>query len=203
MIIELFHLFDKVYLLSDNCKYRLKCRFKEHILLTGERILKPGNICNDLAFVHTGMLRGYVRHNGKEITTRFGVPGDLCFDPKSYFFQTASPESIRAVRESLVYSLTRADVETIYQEFPEFRNLTDIYFRLGYVMAEEWLYAFRAGKPRERFDWANQRFPHLLNDAGNLLSSTYFGFAADTISRFKKSDVPRSSLNHIFNDRTN
>ncbi|MEO6550150.1 MAG: cyclic nucleotide-binding domain-containing protein [Ferruginibacter sp.] len=83
-------------------------------------LLKSGNRCSDLTFVHSGLLRMFATTDTKEVTQWITTKGYFTGDLSSFIFETPSRLSIQAL----------ADAE--YQPFQK-RTINDwaIYYRSG------------------------------------------------------------------------
>ena len=51
----------------------------------GEQILKEGEICRNIYYVHQGLIRQYYHKNGKELTEHLGVEGTIFMCIESLF----------------------------------------------------------------------------------------------------------------------
>ena len=195
MNLDIFRHFDALYPVSNNCKYHLQQRFTVNFLTKGDCLLRAGTVCTNLSFVQNGLLMGYVPQKRDKICCRFASSGDICIVPHSYFLQQPSQETIRAVEDSVVYSLARNDVESVYQQFPEFRVLTGLYFSKAHIEAEDCLFIMRSLKPLERYEWLITHFEKYGDRISGKSWASFLGVRPETLSKYKhQNKKPDSDL---------
>jgi len=89
----------------------------------GEFLLHQGEIGKTVFYVEKGLLRLFTNHKNKEISTWFAKEGDFVFNPKSFHNETPSHESIQAIEDCVIYSVSKSiwfqvsTIESIYAYF--------------------------------------------------------------------------------------
>ncbi|MBS0653906.1 MAG: cyclic nucleotide-binding domain-containing protein, partial [Verrucomicrobia bacterium] len=86
----------------------------------GEFFVKEGQVCRTLLFIHRGLFRYYLLHEGKDITKDFAVDSQnpFCTSFTSFMLQKPSEIWIEALETSQVWAWDKSDVEPLFEHHP-------------------------------------------------------------------------------------
>jgi len=84
-------------------------------------ILKPGSVCKHLYFLENGAVSYFTFQNDKEEITNQINPPFLFTSVESFFQQIPSEEGIKAEEESVLWMISRDDVQNL-MEIPSWKN---------------------------------------------------------------------------------
>lgn len=98
-------------------------------LQKGERLFDEGDICRELVFVASGMLRQFYFKNGHDVTEHFSYEGSVLICIESFFKQEPTRLLAEALEPSTVYLLPYSslrpqlasswDIDTLYRRILE------------------------------------------------------------------------------------
>lgn len=147
--------FLSFYLPNGNLQPLLDC-FHEIKIKKGKHLLKPGNDCNFLAFIQKGSFRVYYYDiKGKEIITWFSFTEMVITDLLGLFTTGKAQFYVEALEDSLLYKITKKDLEKLYEAFP-------IYQEFGRKFAEEALTMLMQRTMSLHTKTAEERYRELL-----------------------------------------
>lgn len=185
-VITLFALLNYLHPLNKGLqKYILKnsypCKLNK-----GKYLLKAGDVCTHIYFVKTGLLRGFIQDEGKEITTWITVENDLVAGINSFFTQVADDENIQALEDCELIAFSSADLERMYSLFPSFNIIARKLYQKNYIDAENRALIARLKSADKKYDHFLKSQPHLINRVAIKYIASYLGIATETLSRLRQ-----------------
>jgi len=185
-----------IHPLSPDLRDHLFRVLKSTELKKKDRLLKAGEVCRQIYFVEQGLFRcSYVEHF-KEVCVWFMKEDDVIVSVSSFFPQEPSYQSIHAMENSRVYSITYDELQQIYYRFPEFNYIGRVLTEKYYYLSEERHYLLRMKTASERYDHFVRRYPDFLERLPATHIASYLGIALETLIRIKnkkqKSDLDQA-----------
>ena len=161
-------------------KFRVKKIKKKEI------ILNEGNICRDVLFVETGLLRIYfVDRDGEEKTFHFSLENTFAADYESFLKQIPSNYSIQALEDT---TLILMSLEMLQDGYEKLRYGE----KLGRLIAEDYFFIFNdkiqsiyTKTPIERYYNLNKKFPKILQRIPQHYIASYLNISLVHLSRLK------------------
>ncbi len=182
---ELIDWLNSIYPLSDECKNYLRSVIRDRTLKKGELLLKEGEICENLYFVQYGLLVCYYKMGRLKVTDWFFWEGETVVSVESFYDRVKSKDTIKAVKESLLYYIAFDELQYLYDHYLEFnyigRVLTLKYFRIWHNLVRN----TRLLTTEERYRNLVDSHPEILLRVPLKILATYFGMAPETISRLR------------------
>lgn len=162
-----------------------KARYSE--LQKGELFVKEGAICNDLIFIHQGLLRYYLLHEGHDITKDFALDtqNPFCTAYTSFMLQKPSEIWIEALEPCTLVTWHNTDVLPLFQDHP-------LWLRFAKGMADKLFYR-KEKKELELLKYsAEERYRHFLLDFPGLSQrvpqyhiASFLGITPESLSRIR------------------
>jgi CRP-like cAMP-binding protein len=149
------------------------------------QLLRPGQVARQLHFVERGLVRGYAVHDGQEISSWFMAEGDFVISIVSFFAQQPSTEYLELLEPSVVYSIDRLQLDTLYRTFPEFNYVGRMLTERYYVLSEQRAYQLRTLSAKERYAQLVQGFPQLAQRVPLKYLASHLGISPETLSRLR------------------
>ena len=158
-------------------------------------ILKPGEVCDRLYYIHKGLLRCYYIHTdddtglSTEISTWFMRERDVCVSVESHYLQEPSYEYIQALEHSELFSIAKSDLDAIYRKHLEF-NFTGRELTTHYLV--EWvrqINGIRKLKVAERYEALRKRDPELLQRVPQKYLASFLDTTPETIARIRSGAI--------------
>jgi len=163
-----------------------------------EILLKPGEVCKNLYFIHQGLLRCYYvlppRKKGgeeREVSTFFLRENDFCVSVISFYTQTAGKEFIQAEEPTKVSFISHDNLEKAYLKFMNF-NYNGRLFTVKYLIElAGQLENIRRLNGAARFAELLKRDPELLRRVPQKYLASYLGVTPTSLSRMLSNEKKR------------
>lgn len=149
--------------------------FKPKNFEKGDYFVKEGRVSLQLGFIESGLFQYYtLTEKSEERTTYIALEGTLVASLLTYLQETPSRENIRAISKSVLWIVSKNDVQRLIEDLPSFR---DFYRRII-----EWQICCI---DKSRFDLialsAEQRYQKLMEEEPQLLQKVPLQYIASMI----------------------
>jgi CRP-like cAMP-binding protein len=151
-----------------------------------EPLLKEGEICKNVFYIHTGLIRFYFVADGREITTGFMADNQFASDYSSFLLQKPSQKNIEALYKTETVFFTHEVTQKLYKTIPAFQIF-------GRRMAENLFLTFDEENTRLNTLNPEARYLRLINKSSPLLQkipqymlASYLGITPEHLSRIRK-----------------
>ena len=126
-------LFNQIAPISVELSNEILTTLKPLQLSQGSFFIQPNEVCDKICFLENGMLVSYhYNEKGNEICNWLMKNGDIVISVYSFFSQNPAEEYIKAIENCTLWYITFAELERLYQKYPEFnyigRKLTEYYY---------------------------------------------------------------------------
>jgi len=186
---NLLSFLHSIHPLSEGLRQELHLTVKHKAIAKKGFLLKPGQVCRNIFFIHGGLLRAFYEKDGTEVSSWFMKEGDICVSIDSFYDQAKSYESIQAIEDTELFFIEHAELENIYRMHSEFnwigRVLTIQYLKLW----GQQLYAMRMQTAAERYAWLLAQHPDLLLRVPHKYIASYLGITPETLSKIRCSTM--------------
>jgi len=162
------------------------------LLQRNEKLLQQGQICRHKTFIVTGLLRTYgIADDGREAILQFSPENTWILDAESYDKQVPSRFNIAAVEKSEVLMWTKDEYDTLLEELPVLRQLSQqLISRSGHNNRQR-LFTVLSASPEEKYDNFIHQYPDLLSRLPLHMIAAYLGISLKTLTRIRHSRLPR------------
>jgi CRP-like cAMP-binding protein len=149
-------------------------------------LLKEGQTAKKIYFINEGFARAfYQTPDGRECTSWFMGGGDFMISVYSFFTQQPAAENIELLEDTDLLSMTWAQLQSIYADYPEFNFTGRIITQKYYMESEERNILLRTLTARERYERLLQTHPQILKHASLGQVASYLGITQETLSRVR------------------
>ncbi|WP_316636453.1 Crp/Fnr family transcriptional regulator [uncultured Flavobacterium sp.] len=162
-------------------KYFIVEKFKKD-----ELIIQEGRICNKVYFIKSGIVRRFCLEDGIEVTKWIYTENQFITSLSSFFEQKPSFESFQACEETIVYSLSYDDEQTLL-EYPLFSKFHIRQLRFYLSRINEFHHLFRTMNAQERYSYLLHFFPQIILKAKLKHVASLIGVSQETLSRIRAS----------------
>jgi CRP-like cAMP-binding protein len=138
-----------------------------------------------MCFIKKGLLRAFYVKGENEVSSWFMKEGDICVSIESFYGQRPGYEYIQAIEDTQLYYLYYAELELIYQKFPEFNVIGRILTIKYLTLWSEQLYAIRMQNAKERYEWLLQFHPELIQRVPQKFIASYLDITPETLSKIR------------------
>ncbi|ABG58398.1 Crp/Fnr family transcriptional regulator [Cytophaga hutchinsonii] len=140
-------------ILSDNELQKINAVIKTKFLKKNGFLIKEGAVCDEIAWIKTGILRSYYSNvEGKETTKCIAFENELTAAYSSFITQEPTFENIHALCDSELLVLKRTDLYALYAGSAEWQNVGRILTELHYIDLEKRTVSFQKQTGKERYE---------------------------------------------------
>lgn len=153
----------------------------------GKLLVKPSTENKGYYFIVKGVLRGYIKEEGREITTWINEENEMVGPIRNLGldFHIPTPEYLQALEDSELILMPYNVIEYVYSHFPESNIIGRMLMESNYRDAEQRAFICRIPA-------AEKRYRHFVATQGRLLSriplkyiASYLNMTLETMSRIR------------------
>jgi CRP-like cAMP-binding protein len=163
--------------------------FKLKTIKKGDFLLKEGKRCDNLSFVHSGLLRMFISTADKEITQWISTKGYFSTDLSSFVFETPSRLSIQALSDTEVYTITKSEYLKIGEVVPKWNELEKLFIVRCFIILEERIFSHLSMTAEERYTYFFEHNKELFNQVPLQYIASMLGMTPETFSRIRKKQL--------------
>jgi CRP-like cAMP-binding protein len=177
--------FLSFYLPGQNLQPFLDC-FHEVRIKKGKHLLTPGKDCNYLAFIQQGSFRVYYYDiNDKEIITWFSFTEMVITDLLGLYTTGKAQFYVEALEDSIIYKITKQDLENLYSEFPIYREFGQKFAEEALTMLMHRTMSLHTKSAEERYKELLQ-LPDFMQKIPLKYLASFLGVTDTSLSRIRK-----------------
>jgi len=176
--------------LSAAAENFISSKIRREVLPKNTLLHRADEICEKVYFIEKGLVRWfYCNENGKEVTDSFASENSFVTAFDSFFQRQPSRYFIEVLEDSILYSMTAAEVEKELEEFPETQKVTHLILVqiIGQMLDKNAALQFRNAKQRYRY--MTEKHPEILQRASLFHIASYLGITPETLSRIRKNTI--------------
>ncbi|MGN6605018.1 MAG: Crp/Fnr family transcriptional regulator [Ginsengibacter sp.] len=165
-------------------------------------ILRPGANPQYFYFIIKGVIQGYIKENGKNITTWIMQEGEIAGAFRAVGTGKPTDEYIQALEDCELVAIPISTTDYLYDHFPETNVIARRLWEFKYRQAEERAYMVRIPNASKKYNHFNQVYPGLVNRISLKYIATFLGMTLETLSRIrsqkpKKAIMPAGELTKV------
>jgi len=164
-------------------------------VLKNDFILKQGQVCKSITFVHSGILRAYyLDKHGKESTIMFAVQDWWITDMYCFINPQPAMLNIEAVESSSILQLQKSDLDNLYIQVPKFEKFFRIIMQNAYIREQLRIIQNLSLSAEERYNNFLAKYPQVAKQVKQKQIASYLGITPEFLStiRANKSKKPIS-----------
>lgn len=154
-----------------------------------ELVLKEGDVCREILYVHTGLIRQFYHKKGRILTEHLAVDGTIVMCIESLFREEPTILQIEAVEPSICYALPKQKLEEV--------ALHNVNIQILYrKILEESLILSQVHADLVRFETAQNRYkrlrklmPKVVQRAPLNYIANYLQMTPETLSRVRSATL--------------
>jgi CRP-like cAMP-binding protein len=173
----LYHLFNKIYPLSDDFWNDFGAASTENILPRKTILLKQGRAIKKIYFIVKGLARAYYLKNDTDITSRFLRENELIIPINN--------ENVELLEETILIAIDLDRLSDLHKKYPELNFVMRAITEYDYILSEQRSYAMRMKSARQRYEDLLQSDPQIFLRAPLKHIATFLGMKPETLSRIR------------------
>lgn len=151
----------------------------------GDLFAQEGRISDQLALVEKGLFQFFCDRNGDEVTTYTAGPGDFIVSIGSFLKLQPARESIRALSDSVVWTIARQAFTQLRQNLPSFEPFYVGLLEEQINCIEESRYNLLTLTAEQRYQKLMEEEPHLLQEVPLQYLASILGVTPRHLSRIR------------------
>ncbi|HLZ86630.1 MAG TPA: cyclic nucleotide-binding domain-containing protein [Puia sp.] len=164
----------------------------------GDIILTAGDICDQIFFIESGLVRShYYNEDNEEVTNWLMREGDICIAVLSFLRRASSFETHTALEPCRCWSISHEQLYETYRLYPEFIYHGLVITGEYYCRGEERTVYFKMQPKLARYKLFMEHFPELANRVSNKHLATFLGLRGRSLD-----DAKKAYLNDLKRDRS-
>lgn len=183
---QLFQLLQAIYPMSEDMILYLSKAFEYRKIRKGEFLLKQGQVSRYLFFIERGLVRSFHQQGNKEVVTWFKTEGHVVLVYESYYEEAPSMESIEALEDCEIYRITHANLQHVYDTYPESNYLGRVLTEKYYCMLWKVFHYTKLTSATERYQYFIEHFPQWVNRVPEKDIAAFLGVTPSHFSRSKR-----------------
>ncbi|MBS1576733.1 MAG: Crp/Fnr family transcriptional regulator [Bacteroidetes bacterium] len=155
-------------------------------ILKGKFLLKPGNNTGEYIYlIIKGVIRAYIKEEGKEITTWINEENEIVGSIRSLGLYKSSDEYLQAIEDTELIGIPYRTIEHLYDTYPEANIIGRKILEESYRDAEERAYISRIPSAEKKYKRFIDTRPQLVNRVSLKYIASYLGMTLETLSRVR------------------
>ncbi len=155
----------------------------------GKYLIKPSQDSPDLFLILKGVVRAFLREDGREITTWINEELEVVGSIRSLGLRIPSREYIEAIENCSLISIPYPVIERLYEEFPESNVVGRKMLEENYRGAEERAYICRIPSAEKKYQRFIETRPGLVDRVSQKYVASYLNMTNETLSRVRKKNA--------------
>ena len=151
----------------------------------GEFLVREGQICHKIAYINEGLFRIFNSKDGIEINTCFCKENSITTSFDSFVNQTPSTESIQALENSVLVTLSSGNLAKL-------QNASAIWQNIRQLLTEKECLRLSYRANSLSFESALEKYENLLKSQPEIIQrvsiqhiASYIGVSRETLSRIR------------------
>jgi hypothetical protein len=149
-------------------------------------LLRAGEICHQLSFVESGLLRCFYCKGNKEISSHFVQEGEVGWSPRSFLLQCKGIEYIQALERTHIVMLSFDHIQCICRDFPLFATVRQQIAEASLIAHEQRMQAMWMQRSDEKLAWFARCNPGLMEKVTGRHLASYLGITQVMLSRLHR-----------------
>ncbi|MGZ5218632.1 MAG: Crp/Fnr family transcriptional regulator [Chitinophagaceae bacterium] len=151
------------------------------------KLLKEGQACRFLSYVHSGALRSYcLDKEGKESTIMFAVADWWVTDMYCYLNDKPAMMYIEAIEDSRIFQLTKENFDNLFSGIPKFERFFRILMQNAYTREQLRIIENLTLSAEERYDRFLLKYPRIVQQVTQKQIASYLGITPEFLSTIRK-----------------
>lgn len=155
-------------------------------------ILKEGQLCKTISYIHSGTLRAYyIDKSGKESTIMLAIADWWITDMYCFINQQPAMLYIEAVENSSIFQLQKIDLEKLYLQVPKFERFFRILMQNAYIREQLRVIQNLSLTAEERYNNFLEKYPQIVKQVTQKQIASYLGITPEFLSAIRANKMKK------------
>jgi len=155
-------------------------------------LLKTGDFCNSVFFIHEGYCRIFHNNEGKEVNINFHFENEFITNIKSYTKKERSEYSIQACENMVIVKIKKNElIERAFKNTQEFEIFGRKMLEFMIMDQDEHLNLFKLYNPQQRYEYIEKNRPEIIQRVALTQIASYLGVTRETLTRIRKKKMTK------------
>lgn len=146
-------IFNSLQLLPENELNKLDALLTERKLKKGDFLIRENQICNEIVFIKSGVLRSFFLNNkGNEITNCITFENEFMAAFASFITRTPTEENIQAIFDTELQIISHENLELLYKNSIHWQEAGRKIAEMEYVTLQQRMVSFQKLTGKERYE---------------------------------------------------
>ncbi|TJZ59948.1 Crp/Fnr family transcriptional regulator [Sphingobacterium olei] len=183
---EMLHFFHSLFPLSKPVMVYVLENTRYIKVTKGKFIRSPLDNTETIYFIVKGLMRGFIRDEGVEITTWINEENNVVGSIRNLGLDVDTEEYIQALEDTLLIAISRTCLDELYDRYPETNIIGRKTLEMYYREAEERAYLCRLPSAEKRYKRLAQTRKGLIDRVRLKYLASYLGMKKETLCRIRK-----------------
>jgi len=163
-----------------------KVYFKPRSVAKGEFICNAGEVCKEVAFIESGLMRSFYNLKGKEVTRFVLMKNNFITALSSFISQKPSSENLQAIKDTELYVISYDDIQRLYSEYPKWQELGRLVIEKSHLQLERRVFELISMTASDRYRSIAKDQPGIIDNVPLQYIASIIGVKPETLSRIRK-----------------
>ena len=184
---EIIRKINDIYPLSGELELLLRQTIRRNVVRKKQKLLRRGDVCTRLYFIEQGLLRLFVKTGNKDRSSWFMLEGDIATSVTSFFGRVPSLETIEALEDCVLWSVSWLELQDLYERDPGFRKVGQYYTEKYYCQDDLLKINLLTKSPAKFYDYLLENFPKVVKRVPKKYLASLIGITVQTLMPIQKS----------------
>ncbi len=164
----------------------IKLLWKEKSIKKGDLFLAEGQICKQVGFIVSGLMRYYINHDGEDKTYAFARENNFICNNESFIPQTPSTKIIQALEDCEILQISYEDLQLFYKSVKQAERFGRLVIEQVFIQTLQDLSSFYTDTPKLRYEKFIKEHPDLQQRISQYHIASFVGVKPQSLSRIRK-----------------
>ena len=155
----------------------------------GELVLKEGDVCRDILYIHSGLLRQFYNKKGRMVTEHLGVDGTIVMCIESLFREEPTILQVEALEPTVCYALPKRRLEEVALHNVNIQILYRKILEESLILSQVHADLVRFETAQDRYKRLRKLMPKVVQRAPLNFIANYLQMTPETLSRVRSATL--------------
>ncbi len=163
-----------------------KVYFKTRKVAKGDFICQAGDVCSEVAFIKSGVMRSFYKLKGKEVTRFVLMKNNFITALASFISRKPTTENLQAIKDCELYVISNEDIQALYGKYLKWQELGRLVVEKSHLQLERRVFELVSMTAAERYESITQDQPDMVDNVPLQYIASIIGVKPETLSRIRK-----------------